>query len=137
MSDPNHIYLDLDVINNNYNQSGPPPYLRFGEIKNTFFLDGDSAEYFCNIMRFTIQTGNTLPVFIPSVVVGQDDPNKNIFAVSLKYTYQGIEYVSTNVRAGGRNRSDSCSAAVEARLFKQILLCVSFYAFCSIGAYTC
>jgi hypothetical protein len=58
-------------------------------------LDGDSAEYFCNIMRFTIQTGNTLPVFIPSVVIGQDNPNKTIYAVSLKYTYQGIEYVST------------------------------------------
>ena len=38
MSDPNHIYLDLDVINNNYNQSGPPPYLRFEEIKNTPFF---------------------------------------------------------------------------------------------------
>ena len=67
MSDPSHIYLDLDVINNNYSQSGPPPYLRFEEIKNTPFLDGDSAEYFGNIVRFTIQTGNTLPVFIPSV----------------------------------------------------------------------
>ena len=65
MSDPNHIYLDLDVINNNYSQSGPPPYLRFEEIRNTPFLDGDSSEYFCSIMRFTVQTGNTLRTGIP------------------------------------------------------------------------
>ncbi len=37
MSDPNHIYLDLDIINNNYSQSGPPPYLRFEEIRHTLF----------------------------------------------------------------------------------------------------
>ena len=95
ISDASHIYLDLDEINNNYSQSGPPPYLRFEESKNTpFLLDGDSAEYFCNIVRFTIRTGNTLPMLIPSVVIGQDDPNKTIHAISLKYTYQCIEYVS-------------------------------------------
>ena len=83
MSDPNNIYLDLVVINNNYNQSGPPPYLRFEKIRNRPFLDGDSAEYFCSIVRVTIQTGNALPVFIPSVVIGQDNPNKTTYAVSL------------------------------------------------------
>ena len=45
-------------------------------------------------MIFTIQTGNTLPVFIPRVVLGQDDAWKTIYTVALKYTYQGIEYVS-------------------------------------------
>ena len=84
MSGPNHIYLDLGVINSNYNQSGPPPYLRFEEVRNTPFLDGDSAEYFCSIVRFTIQTGNTLPVFIPNVVIGQDNQKKTIYAISLE-----------------------------------------------------
>jgi hypothetical protein len=70
--------------------------LRFEEIKNTPFVDDGSAEYFCNVVRFTIQTGNALPEFIPSVVIGQDNPNNTIYAVYLKYTYQGIEYVSNN-----------------------------------------
>ncbi len=61
------------------------PYLRFEEIRNTPFLDGDSAEYFCSIVRFTIQTGNTLPVFIPSIVTGQNDPNLTIYTVTLVY----------------------------------------------------
>ena len=60
MQDPHHIYLDLDVINNNYTQEGPIPYLRFEETRNTPFLEGDNSEYFCSIVRFTIQTGNTL-----------------------------------------------------------------------------
>ena len=73
MDDPHHVYLDLDVINNDYKHDGTPPYLRFEEIRNTPFLDGDSSEYFCSIMRFTIQTGNTLPVFIPRVVIQRSD----------------------------------------------------------------
>ena len=71
MQDPHHVYLDLDVINNNYMQEGPRPYLRFEETKNTPFWEGDSYEYLCSIVRLTIQTGNTLPVFIPSIKLGQ------------------------------------------------------------------
>ena len=38
---------------------------------------------------------NTLPVFIPSTVLGQEGPNKTIYTVSLTCTYQGVEYAST------------------------------------------
>ncbi|MFM7989119.1 MAG: hypothetical protein ACKPKO_58380, partial [Candidatus Fonsibacter sp.] len=69
--------------------------MRFEKIRNTPFLDGDSSEYFCSIVRFTIQPGNTLPVFIPSVVIGQNDPNLTIYSVSLRYSYQNIVYTST------------------------------------------
>jgi hypothetical protein len=85
LQDPHHVYLDLDVINNDYTANGTRPYLRFEEIRNTPFLDGDSAEYFCSIVRFTIQTGNTLPVFIPSIVIGQANPNLTIYTVTLTY----------------------------------------------------
>jgi len=85
LQDPHHVYLDLDVINNDYTTNGTRPYLRFEEIRNTPFLDGDSAEYFCSIVRFTIQTGNTLPVFIPSIVIGQANPNLTIYTVTLTY----------------------------------------------------
>ena len=55
MHDPHHVYLDLDVIKNDYKHDGPPPYLRFEEIKNTPFLDGDSSEYFCSIMLLSFR----------------------------------------------------------------------------------
>ena len=108
MDDPHHVYLDLDVINNDYKHDGSPPYLRFEEIRNTPFLDGDSSEYFCSIMRFTIQTGNTLPVFLPRVAIqnantpplfrpglNQLAQNMTIYTVSLAYTYSDTDYIQS------------------------------------------
>ena len=69
---PYHVYMDLDVINNDY-ISTTPPQLRFEETRNQPFLDGDSSDYFCSIVRFSIQTGNTLPVFIPRIQTGRSD----------------------------------------------------------------
>ena len=85
MNDPHHVYLDLDVINNNENNKVIPS-LRFEEIRNTPFLDGDSSEYFCSIVRFTIQTGNTLPVFIPKIKLGQPNKDLTIYTVTLAWT---------------------------------------------------
>ena len=36
MHDPYHVYLDLDVINNDYTHVGSPSHLRFEEIRNAF-----------------------------------------------------------------------------------------------------
>jgi len=96
MNDPHHVYLDLDVINNNEDNKVVPT-LRFEEIRNTPFLDGDSSEYFCSIVRFSIQTGNSLPVFIPKIKLGQPDPNLTIYTVKLAWsTYpEGYDYSGT------------------------------------------
>ena len=88
---PYHIYMDLDVINNDYT-STKHPHLRFEETRNTPFLDGDSSDYFCSILRFSIQTGNSLPVFIPRVQVGQSDPNLTIYKITLEREESGIIY---------------------------------------------
>ena len=96
MNDPHHVYLDLDVINNNEDNKVVPT-LRFEEIRNTPFLDGDSSEYFCSIVRFSIQTGNSLPVFIPKIKLGQPNPNLTIYTVTLAWsTYpEGYDYSGT------------------------------------------
>ncbi len=54
-SSPYHVYLDLDVINNDYS-SNSPPQLRLEENGNARFLDGDNKDYICSIARFSIQT---------------------------------------------------------------------------------
>ena len=95
MHDPYHVYLDLDVINNDYTHVGSPSHLRFEEIRNTPFLDGDSSDYFCSIVRFTVQTANNLPLFIPVVEQGQNTRNKTIYRVSLKYAYKGKTFIKT------------------------------------------
>ena len=98
MHDPHHVYLDLDVINNDYKHAGSPTYLRFEEIRNTPFLDGDSSEYFCSIVRFTIQTGNTLAVLIPRMA-NPMYPDTTIYSVALRYqdpnVANGTEFVAT------------------------------------------
>ncbi len=76
--------MDLDVINNDFS-SVTKPQLRFEETRNTSFLPGDSADYFCSIVRFNIQTGNSLPVFIPRIQTGQSNVNTTIYKVSFKF----------------------------------------------------
>ena len=80
---PIHTYLDLDVVNYNLNSSAAAPHLRFEETRNSPFLEGDTSEYFCSIVRFSIQTGNSLPIFIPRIETGQDDINKTVCKVTL------------------------------------------------------
>jgi hypothetical protein len=81
MYDPHHVYMDLDDVNNDYNSTSKPQ-LRFEETRNTPVLQGGSADYFCNIVLFNIQTGNALPVFIPRILTGQNDVNKTIYQVA-------------------------------------------------------
>ena len=85
MSKPIHTYLDLHVLNNNLTSTTVAPQLRFEEIRNTPFLDGDSSEYFCSIVRFSIQTGNSLPIFIPRIETGQSDIDKTVYKVTLTW----------------------------------------------------
>ena len=116
MNDPHHVYLDLDVINNNEDNKVVPT-LRFEEIRNTPFLDGDSSEYFCSIVRSSIQTGNSLPVFIPKIKLGQPDPNLTIYTVKLAWT-------NTYDYSGTRNviyRSDLWAQPPQPPLDKQDL----------------
>ena len=87
MHDPDHVYLDIDVINNDYTHDGSPPYLRFEKIRNAPFLEGDRSEYFCSIVRFTVQTANSLPLCIHVLERGQNTRNKTIYSVSLEYAY--------------------------------------------------
>ena len=78
--------MDLDVVNNEYNATSKP-HLRFEETRNTPFLPGDSADYFCSIVRFNIQTGNTIPVLIPKIQTGQNDINKTVYQVAIMFDY--------------------------------------------------
>ena len=95
MATPFHIYLDLEVRNDDTVTAGrAPPPLSFEETRTQPFLDGDASEYFCTIARFTLQTGNSLPLFIPIIDTTQVPPppglvptyapqNKTIYAITL------------------------------------------------------
>ena len=97
MSAPIHTYLDLDVVNNNLVSDTLAPALRFEETRNTPFLEGDSSQLFASIIRFSIQTGTSLPIFIPRIQTGQDDVNLTVYEVTLAVysTVDGKLYEST------------------------------------------
>ena len=85
---PYHIYYDLDVVNNDYTTNSSP-HLRFESTRNAPFIDGDSSEYFCSIVRFSIQTANSLPVFIPLIDSSAADINTTIYKISFAWTKTG------------------------------------------------
>ena len=85
MSKPFHVYLDLDVLNNNTDPTAPAPALSFGETRTQPFLDGTAEDYFVAIARFSIQTGGALPVFIPAIQTGQSNVNQTVYIITLVY----------------------------------------------------
>lgn len=91
-----HIYLDLQIVNNNQNNNDPPPVLTFSETRNSPFLPGDSADYYASILRFSVQTGDEIPVFIPRIEVGetQMDINKTVYKVSVENSRGDVKTVS-------------------------------------------
>ena len=94
MSKPFHVYLDLDVLNNDTNPTSKAPQLSFQETRTQPFLDGTAEDYFVAIARFTIQTGGALPVFIPAIQTGQSDPTLTVYAVTLNYNgINGTAYI--------------------------------------------
>jgi hypothetical protein len=79
------IYLDLDVINNaDPSVDDDPPILRFEEIRTSPFVQ-NTGEYFLSIIRFSLQTGSILPVFIPRIQTGQSDVNLTVYIISLVF----------------------------------------------------
>ena len=88
MSKPYDVYLDLDVLNNDTTPNQKAPQLSFEETRSQPFLDGTADDYFVAIARFSIQTGGTLPVFIPAVQTGQDDVDLTVYRITIDYNGQ-------------------------------------------------
>ena len=51
------------------------------------FLPGDSADYVCSILRFSVETGDEIPLFIPRIELGdsQMDVNKSVYRVTVEH----------------------------------------------------
>ena len=89
-----HVYHDLDAINSDFSGSSAP-HLRFEETRHAPLLDGDSSEYVVSIIRFSTQTANSLPVFIPQIENPSLDINKTIYKITFVYTQTGVNYSAT------------------------------------------
>ena len=87
MATPTHVYLDLNVRNDDMETVSSPPPLNFDETRLHPFLNGDASDYFCTIARFTLDTSNSIPVFIPEMDTSQTktpgaNVNQTIYKIS-------------------------------------------------------
>ena len=126
---PIHTYLDLDVVNYNLNSSAAAPHLRFEETRNSPFLEGDTSEYFCSIVRFSIQTGNSLPIFIPRIETGQGDINKTVYKVTLYLEADKGTYYQCNTSLLF-TATDSTAEVPQAPLIQQDMNGSYYYQYC-------
>ena len=94
-NEPVHVYLNLDVVNNSTTTAQP---LVFNETRNMPFLT-NSENYFCSVVRFTLQTSNSLPVFIPDILTGQSDYDKTVYAITMSFTQ-----ITTSVPSGEKRK---------------------------------
>ena len=75
-----HIYMNLDVVNDGETDQQP---LIFSETRTMPFL-GNASDYFASVIRFSIITSNSLPVFIPAIDTSQADVNITAYQISLR-----------------------------------------------------
>jgi hypothetical protein len=91
---PDHIYYDLSVTNNQYSGAGDPPVLSFTDTRSTPILSNPS-EYYCSVIRFSVDTPS-LPVIIPQVKVSLSSATTDdtIYSFSMSYkTFNFQQYL--------------------------------------------
>jgi len=107
--EPNHIYFDFTMVNNDTTGTLPPPNLVFTETRTNPIVN-NASDYYVSVVRFGVETP-TLPLMIPQAVLGQSDPNKLIYTVNLTFEYLGVVYESqTNVSFIPQNVNDPIPA---------------------------
>jgi len=87
--DPDHIYLNLSLINND-TTDGADPNVVFTETRANPIIQ-NPMEYNFSVVRFDMNGPNKdLPLFIPRVQLGQTDPNKTVYVIRLECKYDYI-----------------------------------------------
>ena len=118
------LYYDV-TISNLDTENFVPPVINFNEIRNIPFLN-DPSKYYMSIIRFSIDTGSSLPVFIPEIKNGTTDINETIYKITM--VYNNNAYTSTVVWAP-QNRISALPLAPS--------LCANGEADLSTGYYYC
>ncbi len=98
---PDKNYYDITISNLNTSTT-IPPILYFNESRAKPFIDRPE-DYYLSIIRFSVDTGQTLPVFIPEIQPNQPNKNLTIYSVSLEahgFSFQKyVEWTPQNLVA--------------------------------------
>ena len=95
---PNNVYYDANIINNDTTGTKQPPQLVFQDIRSTPILSHPEL-YELSVVRFNLQTANSLPLWIPSIQLNQQNFDRNLTSYSfhLVYNLEGKQYESDEV----------------------------------------
>jgi hypothetical protein len=88
-SHPDLVYYNCDIIDGRTIDlgSGQEPTARFNETRDTAIIK-DCSKYYFSIVRFTMNGSDVLlPLFLPRITTGQNNPNATIYHISLKLDY--------------------------------------------------
>jgi len=88
---PDQVYYDVTITNFQSTNTQPPVFY-YNEARTIPFINCPE-DYYLSIVRFSVDTG-TLPVFIPSIVPNQANPNLTIYNITLTYEVGGTTYTS-------------------------------------------
>lgn len=81
--DATHIWLDLNMTNNDPDGTNAPIAVDFNEIRSQPILQRPS-DYHLAVARFDVET-ITLPLFIPQIEANQANVDKTVYVISLEY----------------------------------------------------
>lgn len=102
-SEPDIVYLNLDIINGNTVSGQVDPAIRFMETRDSPIIR-DASKYQFSIVRFSMDgPGKDLPVFIPQIKTGAANWDNNInrtiytcsLRVNLSYSVGGVQQQTT------------------------------------------
>lgn len=90
---PDNVYYDANIINNDQSGTKSPPRLVFQDIRSIPILTSPEL-YQLSVVRFNLQTGNSLPIWIPNIQFNNqyNDPNYTTYSFSMTYNYDGEIY---------------------------------------------
>lgn len=89
--DPDIVYYNADIINDNSLNPvaiGNDPVVRFQETRSTALIK-DISQFYFSIVRFTMDGPNKdLPLFLPTIQLGQPDINLTSYSIGIKFNPQ-------------------------------------------------
>jgi hypothetical protein len=85
---PKQVYYDV-VITNIKSETTDPPILQFNENRANPIIQ-NTGEYYMSIIRFQVDS-TSLPIFIPEIQTGQNNPNLTIYSVTLEYLGTAVQ----------------------------------------------
>ena len=92
---PHHVYYDASIINNDQSGTKPPPRLNFQDIRSTPVLSSPEL-YELSVVRFNLQTANSLPIWIPTIQLDNilQNPNTTTYSFTMNYDFNDETYSS-------------------------------------------